>query len=90
MEQRSSWQALAFGAGLIVLFIALISPLDALGGVLFSAQMLQHTLRMLVAAPLLVIGAPLLPWLGLCLVRGASAWVGGGTARVIPFHHHAP
>lgn len=54
----TGWQALAFGGGLIVLFIALISPLDALGGVLFSAHMLQHTLLMLVAAPLLIIGVP--------------------------------
>jgi putative membrane protein len=45
-----------FGLGLIVLFVALISPLDFLSEVLFSAHMVQHLLLVLVAAPLFVIG----------------------------------
>lgn len=53
-----SWQAAAFTGGLIALVLALISPIDALGEVLFSAHMLQHLLLMLVAAPLLVLGSP--------------------------------
>ncbi len=48
--------AAAFCAGLVVLFIAIISPLDALSEELFSAHMIQHLLLMLVAAPLFVIG----------------------------------
>lgn len=55
------WQAAAFGSGLVTLFVALISPLDALGTALFSAHMIQHLLLMVVAAPLLVLGAPLVP-----------------------------
>lgn len=51
-------QAFTLSAGLIVLFIALISPLDALGETLFSAHMSQHVLLTSVAAPLIVIGAP--------------------------------
>jgi putative membrane protein len=51
-------QAAAFAAGWLSLAAALISPLDALSGVLFSAHMLQHVLLILVAAPLLVLGAP--------------------------------
>lgn len=47
-----------FWAGMATLFIALISPVDALGEVLFSAHMVQHMLLMLVAAPLLVLGMP--------------------------------
>jgi putative membrane protein len=47
-----------FFAGLGVLFIALVSPLDQLGTALFSAHMVQHLLLVLVAAPLLVLGAP--------------------------------
>ena len=48
----------AYGAGILTLFVALVSPLDALGGALFSAHMLQHLLLVLVAAPLLVLGRP--------------------------------
>jgi putative membrane protein len=40
------------------LFVALVSPLDALGGALFSAHMVQHLTLILVAAPLLVLGRP--------------------------------
>jgi putative membrane protein len=50
------WQAWCFAAGIGALFVALISPLDALGGALFSAHMVQHMVLMLVAAPLLVMG----------------------------------
>lgn len=55
------WQAGAFAGGLWALFVALVSPLDALGHTLFSAHMLQHMLLVLVAAPLLVLASPLLP-----------------------------
>ena len=56
------WQAGCFAGGLAVLFIALVSPLDALGGTLFAAHMVQHELLVLAAAPLLVLGAPLVPF----------------------------
>lgn len=52
------WQAAAFAAGLAALFVALVSPLDALGAALFAAHMLQHMLLVLVAALLFVLGAP--------------------------------
>jgi cytochrome c oxidase assembly factor CtaG len=57
------WQVIAFGSGLIALFIALISPLNAFGTAIFSAHMLQHLILILVAAPLLVLGAPLVPFM---------------------------
>lgn len=53
------WRALAFFGGWLALLAALVSPLDALGSMLFSAHMFQHELLMLVAAPLLVLGKPL-------------------------------
>lgn len=53
------WQAAAHGAGLTVIAIALLSPLDRASDVLFSAHMAQHELLMLIAAPLVVIGRPL-------------------------------
>lgn len=48
----------AFGAGMAVLVVALVSPLDALSGALASAHMVQHVLVVLVAAPLLILAAP--------------------------------
>jgi len=48
----------AFAAGWSVTAVALVSPIDALGSVLFSAHMVQHELLMVVAAPLLVLGTP--------------------------------
>ncbi|WP_420473736.1 cytochrome c oxidase assembly protein [Noviherbaspirillum sp. ST9] len=49
----------SFSFGLVLLGLALASPLDTLGADLFSAHMLQHEAMMLGAAPLLVAGRPL-------------------------------
>ena len=51
------WQTLAYKSGLAVVLIALVSPLDALSAVLFSAHMAQHLLLLVVAAPLFAISA---------------------------------
>jgi putative membrane protein len=57
------WQAAAYAGGISTLFIALVSPVDRLGLALFSGHMLQHVLLILVAAPLVVTGAPNLAFL---------------------------
>jgi putative membrane protein len=57
------WEAGCFAAGWLALFVALVSPVDALGDILFSAHMAQHELLILVAAPLMVLGRPLAPFL---------------------------
>ena len=57
------WQAACFAGGWLALVAALLSPVDALGGILFSAHMAQHELLILVAAPLMVLGRPLAPFL---------------------------
>jgi putative membrane protein len=57
------WEAWAYACGWLALFVALVSPLHPLGEVLFSAHMTQHELLMLVAAPLLVLGRPLIAFL---------------------------
>jgi cytochrome c oxidase assembly factor CtaG len=50
---------LAYGTGLVLLGVALVSPLDYLADhVLFSAHMLQHLLLLLVIPPLLLVGLP--------------------------------
>ena len=51
-------RAASFGAGWLTLVIALLSPLDAIAGELFAIHMIQHLLIILVAAPLVVSGAP--------------------------------
>jgi putative membrane protein len=64
------WEVAAFGGGWLALAIALLSPLHTMGSVLFTAHMLQHELLMLVAAPLLVLGRPVVT----CLWGLASPW----------------
>ena len=57
------WEVVAFAFGWLALVTALVSPLHALGGVLFAAHMTQHELLISVCAPLLVVGRPLIPFL---------------------------
>ncbi|HEX4667412.1 MAG TPA: cytochrome c oxidase assembly protein, partial [Chthoniobacterales bacterium] len=67
-----------FVAGWLTLVIALVSPLHPWGSVLFSAHMTQHELLMLLAAPLLVLGRPLIPFLW-ALPRSTARWISGWT-----------
>ncbi len=59
------WRAASFLLGLLALWVALASPFDTLSGFLLTAHMLQHMTLMMIAPPLLLMGAPLVP-----LVRG--------------------
>lgn len=54
-------RVVAFYGALLVMGIALLSPLDALAARLFSVHMVQHLVLMFVVAPLLIHAAPLLP-----------------------------
>ena len=64
------WRAVCFFAGLLAVWIALASPIDALDDFLLSAHMLQHFILMSIAPPLLVLGAPLVP-----MLRGLPRWI---------------
>jgi putative membrane protein len=55
----SSAQVCCFAGGWLTLFVALVTPVHALGSVLFSVHMTQHELLMIVAAPLLVLSRPI-------------------------------
>jgi cytochrome c oxidase assembly factor CtaG len=57
------WRLIAFQAGLLMLFLALASPLHPLAELLLQFHMIQHLLLMMVVPPLLLLGAPLLPLL---------------------------
>ncbi|MGD0930678.1 MAG: cytochrome c oxidase assembly protein [Candidatus Korobacteraceae bacterium] len=59
------WRAVSFLLGLLSLWIALASPLDTFSGFVLTAHMLQHMMLMMLAPPLLLLGAPVVP-----LVRG--------------------
>jgi putative membrane protein len=55
----SSVQVACFSSGVLVLSLALATPLDTLGDTyLFTAHMIQHLLLTLFAAPLLLAGTP--------------------------------
>jgi cytochrome c oxidase assembly factor CtaG len=52
-------KTLIYQAGVLILFLALESPIDVLGeDFLFSAHMLQHLLLILIIPPLLLLGIP--------------------------------
>src|SRR4029453_4141647 len=54
------WSVASFAAGWVTTTIALISPVAWISRVLFSMHMTQHTMLMLLAAPLLAFGHPVL------------------------------
>src|SRR5580700_825235 len=60
----------AFAGGLVVILLALVSPVDAFADMLLSAHMIQHLLLIMVAPPLLLLGQPVLP-----LLRGLPRWI---------------
>jgi len=76
----AGWRAGCYAAGLLTLAVALVSPVDAVGGALFSVHMAQHLLLVMVAAPLLVLGEPLLVTLW-ALPLGARRALGRWWAR---------
>ena len=85
-ERVNPGQVAIFLSGVLVIFIALLSPLHELGDeYLFSAHMVQHLLLTLVAAPLLLLGTPgwlLRPLLRSPRVLGAARFV---TLPVVAF-----
>jgi cytochrome c oxidase assembly factor CtaG len=54
----AGWRPAAFLSGLVVLGLALMSPIDTLSGELFFMHMIQHLLIVAVAAPLLWLADP--------------------------------
>jgi cytochrome c oxidase assembly factor CtaG len=92
LRGRLALGALWYVLGVMVLLLALVSPLDVLGDTyLFSAHMLQHLLLVLIVPPCLLLGMPgwwavrVMRWTPLCriartLSRPFLAWmIGIGT-----------
>jgi cytochrome c oxidase assembly factor CtaG len=92
-------RAWLFGSGVLVLTLALVSPLDTLGDTyLFSVHMAQHLLLILVVPPMLLLGVPPPTWARLLrwgparraerrLARPPQSWVLG---MVTLWLWHAP
>jgi putative membrane protein len=59
----SAWRLAAFLAGIVSVWIAIGSPVDAFDETSLAVHMLQHLLLMGVAPPLILLGAPALPLL---------------------------
>ena len=57
------WRAGCFVGGVVALWIAIASPIDALDDYLLTAHMIQHFLLMSIAPPLIALGAPVVPML---------------------------
>ncbi|HMG86702.1 MAG TPA: cytochrome c oxidase assembly protein [Terracidiphilus sp.] len=85
------WRAASFLAGVVLLWMALASPIDALDDYLLAAHMIQHFILMSVAPPLIVLGAPVVPMLrgmprvlihGLLRPLFRSGWI-RGVGRVV-------
>ena len=69
----SRWSALSFCVGWLIVATALLSPIAWVSQILFSMHMSQHMLLMLVGAPFLAFGQPLLAWLWTLDERGRRA-----------------
>ena len=76
------WRTALFLLGLLSLLLALASGLDVLAAQSFSIHMVQHMLLTVVAAPLLMVGAPVRP-----LLRGLPAVVRGRVVRPLARWH---
>jgi putative membrane protein len=74
----STWRLAAFLAGIVSLWIAIGSPLEAFDDVSLSIHMVQHLLLMAVAPPLILLGAPALP-----LLRGLPRTIRGAVGRFL-------
>jgi cytochrome c oxidase assembly factor CtaG len=77
-RQFPAWRLASFFAGLVTIWVAIGSPLEALDDVSLTVHMVQHLLLAAVAPPLLLLGAPELP-----LLRGIPQSLARGV--VSPF-----
>lgn len=76
------WRLVSYLAGLIIMAVALMSPIDVMGGQLFFMHMIQHLLLIMIAPPLLLIANPLAVVLW-GLPNGARRRIGGGISTAL-------
>jgi len=74
----SARRCAAFLAGIVSIWIAIGSPIEAFDDVSLTIHMVQHLLLMSIAPPLILLGAPALPFL-----RGLPQWAARGIVSPI-------
>lgn len=60
-NELPAWRAGCFVGGIVALWIAIASPIDALDDYLLTAHMIQHFILMSIAPPLIALGTPVVP-----------------------------
>jgi putative membrane protein len=58
-----AWRVISFSLGLFLIWMAVGSPLAALDEQMLTVHMIQHLLLMTIAAPLMLLGLPVAPFL---------------------------
>ncbi|HFC12965.1 MAG TPA: cytochrome c oxidase assembly protein [Anaerolineae bacterium] len=82
------WRLISYWLGLFLLALALLSPIDSLGGQLFTMHMVQHLLLGMYAPPLLLVTNPLpiLMWgLPLGISRPIGRIVFSRSSKIRPY-----
>lgn len=73
----------AFWIGWAAMLAAVAPPMDAAAAAAFSSHMAQHELLMLIGAPLVIVGRPILPWMWALPDRIRPAAAGGLQSSVL-------
>ena len=76
-------ERIAFWSGWIVSIAALLPAVDAAATELFSVHMAQHEVLMLIVAPLIIAGRPILPWLWALPASGRARAGGAISSRTV-------
>jgi putative membrane protein len=71
-----AWRVISFSLGLVLIWLAVGSPVATLDEQLLTAHMIQHLLLMTFAAPLVLLGLPVMPFLHGLPEQFAQAVVG--------------
>lgn len=59
-QSWSAWRTTSFQAGLVLIWFVILGPVGAHDDVFFWSHMVQHIVLMMIAAPLLLLGSPIL------------------------------
>lgn len=81
------WRLISYWSGLLVIALALMSPIDVLSSQLFFMHMIQHLLLVMIAPPLLMLANPL-PFVLWGLPAGARRIVGNWLSQIL--NHRSP
>ena len=74
----NAWHKISFFSGLLVIFLALQSPIDPLAEHYFFIHQIQHLMLRMLGPLLVLLGAPLTP-----MLRGLPLWLLQGGVRTV-------